>query len=65
MNIVLAMVMSADGKITKHNGSNIYRWTSKEDQGLFSTLVENNNLIVMGSKTYDAAKHKIKLESEK
>jgi dihydrofolate reductase len=65
MNIVLAMVMSVDGKITKDNDPNIYSWTSNEDQQFFTTLIKNNNVIIIGGKTYDAVKQNIKLESGK
>lgn len=65
MNIVLAMVMSVDSKITKGNNPDIYSWTSNEDQQFFATLIKNNNVIIIGSKTYDAIKQNIKLESGK
>lgn len=65
MNIVLAMVVSADGRITKGNNPNIYEWTSEEDQRFFSALIKKNNLIIIGSKTYDAAKQKIHLQRGK
>ena len=55
MNIILAMVATLDGKITRGEDSNIYEWTSSEDQVYFSKLIEQNNLIVMGRETYEAA----------
>lgn len=52
------MVSSLDGKITKGDSSNIYEWTSPEDQNYFADLIKSNNLIVMGSATFDAVKPK-------
>ena len=56
MKITLAMVASADGKTTHGDDPKVFRWTSKEDQQHFKRLVEQAKLIIMGSKTYDAAK---------
>ncbi len=60
MKIVIVAVASVNGKITKGDDSNIYSWTSKEDSRFFFSLIEKSNLIVMGSKTYEAAKKLIK-----
>lgn len=65
MKIILAMVQSADGKITYGDSPNIHRWTSQEDQRHFAKLTKQAKLIVMGSKTYEAAKKMMKLESGK
>ncbi len=65
MKIIMAAVSSLNGKITKRNDPNIYTWTSKEDSQLFFSLIEKNNLIVMGSKTYEAARSLIKLKKGK
>lgn len=65
MKVVLAMVMSVDGKTTKWNNPNIYGWTSKEDQKHFFSLVEKHNVIIMGRKTYDAARSVMKLSAKK
>lgn len=56
----MVMVMSIDGKITKWNESNISAWTSKEDKEHFFSLVEKSTAIIMGRKTYEAAKSVIK-----
>lgn len=61
MNVVLAMVATINGKITKGNDPDIYTWTSKEDQAHFFSLIQQHNLIVMGSATYEAVLHRIKL----
>ena len=60
MKITLAMVMTADGRTTKHGDPRIYAWTSNEDQKHFFSLVESSPLIIMGSKTYEAARGMIK-----
>lgn len=65
MKVVLAMVMSLDGKTTKGKDSNTYSWTSKEDKKHFAGLIRKNNLIVMGRKTYFAARSNIKLAKGK
>lgn len=65
MKIIMVAVSSVNGKITKASNPNIYFWTSKEDSKLFFSLIEENNLIVMGSKTYDAARSVIKLKKNK
>lgn len=65
MKVILAVVASVDGKTTKWQDPNIYTWTSAEDQKHFFSLIEENNAIVMGRKTYDAAKHFIKLSPQK
>lgn len=58
-------VSSVNGKTTRDADPNIYKWTSDEDRRLFFSLIEVNNLIVMGSKTYEAARHVIKLKKDK
>lgn len=65
MKIILVAVSTLDGKITKGDNPHIHSWTSKEDQQLFSYLIEKNNLIVMGRKTYEAVKKTIKLSEGK
>lgn len=63
MKVILAMVSSINGKITKDTNSNIYTWTSYEDKKLFFLTLEKHNLIVMGAKTYEAARKIIKLKT--
>lgn len=57
----MIIVSTLNGKITKNNDPNIYKWTSKADQDYFFRYLKRNNLIVMGSKTYDAARNIIQL----
>ena len=65
MKIIIAAVSSLNGKLTKGKDPNIYSWTSKEDAKFFFSLIEKNNLIVMGSKTYEAARKIIKHKKNK
>lgn len=65
MKVILVMAMSVDGKTTKWFNSKIYGWTSTEDRDYFSSLIENNSVIIMGRKTFVAAKSVIKLSSKK
>lgn len=54
MHIVLAAVMSADGKLTRGDDPHIHSWTSAEDAAHFSQLVADAKLIVMGRNTFEA-----------
>ncbi|MCR4263434.1 MAG: dihydrofolate reductase family protein [Candidatus Roizmanbacteria bacterium] len=65
MKVLLVMVSSLNGKITKGNDPHIYTWTSPEDKEMFFSHIESNNLIVMGRKTYAAARSLIKHTPEK
>ena len=65
MKVIMVMVSSINGKITRGVESNIHSWTSKEDSELFFSLTEKHNLIVMGSQTYQAARDNIKLKKNK
>ena len=57
MKLILVMVTSLDGRSTqKGHGDDIHYWTSSEDQKHFANIIENASLIIMGSKTYEAAR---------
>ncbi len=56
MKIILINVSSLDGKLTKGHGNNIYEWSSDEDFAHFQKIKSENNLLVMGSATFDAVK---------
>lgn len=60
MKVILVMVQSVNGKITRGVESDIYAWTSREDADFFFSLLRQSSLIVMGSGTYEAVKDKIK-----
>ena len=53
MKIILVNVTSLDGRFTKWEGKNIYEWSSEEDYQFFNKTKAENNLIVMGSATFD------------
>ena len=59
MKIILCMVLSVDGKSTKHELPD-QSWASSEDQKHLSKLIAENNLILMGGKTYELSKSHIK-----
>lgn len=65
MKVSLVMVSSADGFTTKGSNPDVYSWTSPEDKEYFFSLIESNNLIVMGRKTYESVKGKIRLKRGK
>ncbi|HLL61227.1 MAG TPA: dihydrofolate reductase [Candidatus Nitrosocosmicus sp.] len=65
MNIILAAVISVNGKITNGSESNISSWTSQEDKQHFGELIRANDLIIMGSNTYEAAREKIVLDGKR
>lgn len=58
MRVILVMVSTIDGKITKWDSEAVWQWTSKEDKTYFKKLITKHNLIVMGRKTFEAAKPK-------
>ncbi|KKR76897.1 MAG: Dihydrofolate reductase [Candidatus Levybacteria bacterium GW2011_GWA2_40_8] len=53
MKVILINVSSLDGRFTKWKGKNIYEWSSSEDFAFFQKTKLENNLIVMGSTTFD------------
>lgn len=65
MKVTMVMLASVDGKITKGSDTNIYTWTSFEDQKYFFSLIKKHNIIIMGRSTYEASKQVIKLEKNK
>lgn len=67
MKVVLIDVSSLDGKLTKWTGDNIYEWSSDEDFKNFQKVKKANNLLVMGSGTFEKVKdvEKAGLKAEK
>lgn len=59
MKLILVMVTSLDGRSTKGSEENNHTWTSAEDQKHFQNIIEDASLIIMGSKTYEAARNNI------
>ncbi|HUC20583.1 MAG TPA: dihydrofolate reductase family protein [Candidatus Polarisedimenticolaceae bacterium] len=52
----MAAVCSVDGKMTRGNDPAITSWTSAEDLHHFRGMVGSHGAIVMGRKTYEAAR---------
>jgi len=63
--VIMVAVISANGKLTRGSDADIYKWTSKEDQGFFFKLIEQSKLIVMGSGTYEAVRKQLKTQNKK
>jgi dihydrofolate reductase len=63
--VICVMVTSLDGKSTKGTSQSPAKWASQEDQHHFKDIIASHNLIVMGRKTYEAAKPAIKHEEGK
>ena len=64
MKITLAMVLSVDGKSTKWDLPD-QSWASEEDKTHLIKLISENDLILMGGKTYETAKKHIKPKAGK
>ena len=65
MKLKLIAVTSANGKLTRGDDPDIYKWTSKEDSDFFFGEVRKAKLIVMGSATYEVADKLINPEPDK
>lgn len=65
MQVIMVMVATVNGRITRGDDPNIYTWTSKEDADFFFSLMNRHTLIIMGSSTYEAAKEKIKPDKDR
>lgn len=59
MHVTMIAVTSVNGKTTRGDESDIYAWSSKEDQDLFFSLRDKASLIVMGRKTYEVVREKM------
>lgn len=56
MKVILIIVTSLDGKLTKWIGNAAQEWSSPEDFAHFQKVRAENNLIVMGSGTFNAVR---------
>ena len=65
MKVTMVMLSSVDGRTTKGDQSDIYVWTSLEDQDYFFSLIKKSKVIIMGAKTYEAVRSRLKLEEKK
>ena len=58
MKITMIQVQSLDGKLTKGDNTDVHSWSSDEDSTFFMSQLRDARLIVMGRKTFEAAKSK-------
>lgn len=65
MKVILVVVSTLNGKITKGDDPDIYTWTSREDQEFFFALLKKSKFLVMGSRTYEAVRDIIDLNDGK
>ena len=65
MQIIMAIVSSLDGRLTRGDDPDFHKWTSIEDKREFEALIAKHNLIVMGGKTYEAARKRIRIRPGK
>lgn len=65
MKVVVAAVVSLDGKLTRHDDPDVSSWASKEDHEHFTALVSSSPVIVMGSGTYEVMKDNLELSPDK
>ena len=42
MTVSVAVVMSVDGKLTRHDEADIHKWVSDEDQEFFRPLIASH-----------------------
>lgn len=56
MKIILVMAMSLDGKTTRWDETRVYQWTSAEDKAHFNSVSKKCDVLLMGRKTFLAAK---------
>jgi dihydrofolate reductase len=63
MTVTMVSIMSADGRGTKWNQPGTNDWASREDQDRFAQLKSDYDVIVMGRKTWTAAKSFIQLSA--
>lgn len=59
------MVATINGKTTKGSTQGTASWASPEDQDYFFKTLQDNNLLIMGSKTYEVARPEMKLSPDR
>ncbi len=65
MRVILVMVTSVNGKITRGDNPDVSVFASKEDAALFHMLKERYRCYILGSTTFEAARNKIVLRQGK
>lgn len=61
MKVILAVVASADGRITGSKGEQPHAWASKEDQEYFQKLIREHGVVIIGRNTYLVHRKQLKL----
>ncbi|TSC85543.1 MAG: dihydrofolate reductase FolA [Parcubacteria group bacterium Gr01-1014_8] len=64
MKTILAVVASADGRITGPRGEQPHVWASAEDQKYFRSLIRKLGVVIIGRNTYLAHRRQLKLVSK-
>jgi len=62
ITVSVAVVMSVDGKLTRHDEPDIHEWVSREDQEYFRPLVASHQVVIMGRHTYEAIRPFLRLD---
>lgn len=62
MIVSIAVAMSLDGKLTRHDEPDIRDWVSDEDQAFFRPLVAEHDVVVMGRVTYETIRPYLNLD---
>ncbi|CAN5129002.1 dihydrofolate reductase family protein [soil metagenome] len=65
MKIILVMVTTINGKSTNGDVPGTSSWASSEDQDFFFNVLKANDLLIMGRKTYEAAKNFMQLTPDR
>ena len=65
MKVIMVMVQTVNGKTTNGNLSGTSTFASSEDQDFFLNVRNENNLLIMGRKTYEAAKEGMTLTADR
>ncbi len=65
MKVILVMVSSINGKITKGDNPDVSAFASKEDAALFLSIKDRFRCYILGSATYEASRKKIILRKGK
>lgn len=58
--VIFVCAISVDGRMTRHGGPDVHTWTSKEDASYFADLLRTQTAIIMGRKTYEAVRARIR-----
>lgn len=57
MHVVMIAAMSQDGFLTQGNDPSPMKWTSEEDKKFYHSMLQKNNLYILGSRTFKVIKN--------